>query len=380
MTPTHHPKQHPHHKKVPLISIEMASKTYGDDPLDFKNLVLRNIYLQIFQGEFVIVFGPSGSGKSTLLNLIAGLEHPTGGRVLVRRRDLTKFDSDELAQFHRRKMGFVFQNFNLIKSLNVWENVALPQTASGVPMAERKRKAMRLLKLLRLEDYANRHPNELSGGEQQRVAIARALVNDPFFLLVDEPTGNLDTKSAEGVMEILHNIHTNDKHTIILVTHNPNQLKYATRVIYMEDGQIVIEESRDQKGDVATPSHIVRQTTTPNAHPLVPAVSAQPNTIAQTSTVSTEPAKTAPAPPVSTKKKSAKPTAAPMKGETPTVAEPILEAKSSATPKPEPAVPNAVSAPPTTPASSEAPAPPAPTEFVNDDVVKTVIIKGEGDK
>src|SRR3989344_2316262 len=202
---THHSKRA--HHKFPLISIQMASKTYAEDPLDYKTLVLRNIYLDVYEGEFVTVFGPSGSGKSTLLNLIAGLERPTGGRVMVRRRDLSKYDSDELAQFHRRKMGFVFQNFNLIKSLNVWENVALPQTASGVNYAERKRKAMNLLKLFRLDQYANRHPNELSGGEQQRVAIARALVNDPIFLLVDEPTGNLDSKSAQSVMEILQDIH-----------------------------------------------------------------------------------------------------------------------------------------------------------------------------
>lgn len=242
----HHNKRKHHHQKIPLISVQMASKTYAEDPLDYKTLVLRNIYLEIFDGEFVTIFGPSGSGKSTLLNLIAGLEKPTAGRIMVKRHDLAKFNNDELAQFHRRKMGFVFQNFNLIKSLNVWENVALPQTASGINYAKRKQVAVKLLKLFHLDHFADRHPNELSGGEQQRVAIARALVNDPYFLLVDEPTGNLDSKSAEEVMQILQEIHHKENHTIILVTHNPNQLKFASRVIYMEDGQIVIEENRDE--------------------------------------------------------------------------------------------------------------------------------------
>lgn len=351
-----HKSSHPH-KKMPLISIQMASKTYGDDPLDFKNLVLRNIYLEIFEGEFVTIFGPSGSGKSTLLNLIAGLEKPTGGRVLVRRRDLSNFNTDELAQFHRRKMGFVFQNFNLIKSLNVWENVALPQTASGVNYSERKRKAIRLLKLLHLDHYANRHPNELSGGEQQRVAIARALINDPYFLLVDEPTGNLDSTSADEVMNILKDIHTKDKHTIILVTHNPAQLKYSSRVIYMEDGQVVIEENRDAKGEVSSRAEIVRGTTTTTKRPI----------------------KTDTAPDVVAPSETPTPVAAPAPA---AAVNPPAEAPESPTPATSPAAPPVASAPTTAAAPTPAPpaSQPAEEEFVNDDTIKTVIIKGEGDE
>lgn len=250
-----HPQKtsHPHgpHEKQrlkpqPLIQLDMVSKTYGDDPLDFKTLVLKNVYLQIFEGEFLVIFGPSGSGKSTILNILAGLEMPTAGRILLRRKDLSQYSSEELARYHRQKMGMVFQSFNLIKSLNVWENVALPQTASGIGYRKRKARAIKLLQMLNIEHYANRHPNEISGGEQQRVAIARALVNDPMFLLVDEPTGNLDSKSAEEVMTILYNLNVQSKHTIVLVTHNPNQLHYATRVVYVEDGKIVIEEKRDR--------------------------------------------------------------------------------------------------------------------------------------
>lgn len=231
----------------------MVSKTYGDDPLDFKTLVLKNIYMEIFEGEFVIIFGPSGSGKSTVLNVMAGLENPTAGRVLVRNRDLSKFNNEELASYHRTKMGMVFQSFNLIKSLNVWENVALPQTAGGINYNTRKKRAMKLLKLLNIEQYAYRHPNEISGGEQQRVAIARALINNPYFLLVDEPTGNLDSKSADEVMNLLFDINKRAKHTIVLVTHNPNYLHYASRVVYFEDGKIVIEEKREQSKDAAEP-------------------------------------------------------------------------------------------------------------------------------
>lgn len=230
----------------PVITMEMVSKTYGEDPLDFKTLVLKNIYLEVFDGEFVIVFGPSGSGKSTILHIMAGLEKPTAGRVLVRDQDLSKFDNEALSIYHRTKMGMVFQSFNLIKSLNVWENVALPQTASGINQNIRKDRALQLLKVLNIDHYANRHPNEISGGEQQRVAIARALINNPFFLLIDEPTGNLDSKSAEEVMNLIYELNMQGGHTVVLVTHNPAHLRYATRVVYVEDGKIVIEEKRDR--------------------------------------------------------------------------------------------------------------------------------------
>lgn len=226
----------------PLISLEYVSKSFGDDFLDYEQFVLKNVSLTIQKGEFVIIFGPSGSGKSTLLNLIAGLERPSAGKVRLKRRDLTRMDDDELAVYHRRRMGMVFQNFNLVKSLNVWENVALPQTADGVAIGFRFRRAAELLKLFGLGTYTHRHINELSGGEQQRLAIARALVNNPLLLLVDEPTGNLDSKSADDVMRLLHGLHYHAHHTILLVTHNPDYLHYATRVIYLQDGEVKKQE------------------------------------------------------------------------------------------------------------------------------------------
>ncbi len=235
----------PPHKR-PLISVEFVSKSYGENPLAYDQLVLRNVSFDIYDGEFVTLFGPSGSGKSSLLNLLAGLESPSAGRVMVRRRDLAHFDSNQLARYHRMRMGMVFQSFNNIKSLKVWENIALPQTANGVRYKLRRKRALRLLKLFGLEAYPDRLPNELSGGEQQRAAIARALVNNPYFLLVDEPTGNLDSKAAADVMQIFAELNK-DGHTIVMVTHNPEQLAFASRILYVQDGQIVKEEYKDGK-------------------------------------------------------------------------------------------------------------------------------------
>lgn len=231
----------------PLISIENVSKSFDENQLTLESrYAIKDISLTVNAGEFMIIFGPSGSGKSTLLNVIAGLERPSAGKVLVGGHDLNHYSQDQLARYHRRRMGMVFQSFNLIKSLNVWENVALPQTADGVPYWKRWHKTRKLLKLLGLHKYMRRHPNELSGGEQQRVAIARALINDPLLLLVDEPTGNLDSKSANDVMQILLGLHAHAKHTIILVTHNPDYLAYATRIVYLEDGEIKKQELKEK--------------------------------------------------------------------------------------------------------------------------------------
>ncbi len=238
-----------HHQ--PLIMLEDVSKSYGDDYLDFSQLILKHISLSIMPGEFVIIYGPSGSGKSTLLNIIAGLERPTAGKILIKSHDLYEYDEDDLARYHRRKMGMVFQSFNLIKSLNVWENVALPQTADGVAYARRKDQTKRMLAMFGLDKYMYRSPNELSGGEQQRVAIARALISNPLLLLVDEPTGNLDSHSADEVMRLFHGLHEEAKHTILLVTHNPEYLLYASRVVHMEDGEIKKQEMRDAPPVVA---------------------------------------------------------------------------------------------------------------------------------
>jgi ABC-type lipoprotein export system ATPase subunit len=230
------------HKHHPLVGLRNVSKTFAEDINDYQAQVLKDISLEIIEGEYVMIFGPSGSGKSTMLNLLAGLEAPTHGKVLVRGRDLSHYDSERLARYHRLKTGMVFQSFNLLKSLNCWENVALPMAANGARYGFRKKRALQLMKQFGLSEYANRQPSEISGGEQQRLAIARALVNHPFLLLVDEPTGNLDSKAAGEVMEIFRNIHEKKEATIIMVTHNPEHLQYASRVIYMQDGAVVNEE------------------------------------------------------------------------------------------------------------------------------------------
>lgn len=223
-------------KNQPLIKIENICKDFGTG--EAKVSVLRNINLEIFSGEFIIFFGPSGCGKSTLLNCISGLEVPDKGRIVVRGEDLSKFNRAELAKYRSKKIGIIFQQFNVLKSFNVIENIALPQTFAGVSKSRRLKRAKHLLDIFGLSALAKRVPTEISGGQQQRVAIARSLANNPWILICDEPTGNLDSKSSTEVMTLLERLNSVSKRTIILVTHNPEHLKYAHRVIYLKDGEI----------------------------------------------------------------------------------------------------------------------------------------------
>jgi putative ABC transport system ATP-binding protein len=200
---------------------------------------LSGVTFEVRATEYVILFGPSGCGKSTVLHLVAGLERPTSGSIKIRGDELTKFDKVKLARHHRSKIGMVFQQFNLINNLTVRENVALPQMFSGSRYATRMKRAQHLLEAFGLKGLSDNLPSELSGGEQQRVAIARALANNPWIILVDEPTGNLDSKSAEEVMDILDRLNQKSRRTILLVTHNPDYLHRAHRVLFMKDGKIV---------------------------------------------------------------------------------------------------------------------------------------------
>jgi putative ABC transport system ATP-binding protein len=216
--------------------------------------ILKDISMEIYAGEYIILFGASGSGKSTIMNTIAGLEPPTSGEVVIRGENISKFSANQLAKFRRSKIGIVFQSFNLIGSFKVWENVAFPLTASGVGRQQRRDRAMALLRLLGLDKYAQRRPTELSGGQQQRVAIARALSINPWIIIADEPTGNLDSKAADDVMTIFRLLNRRSHRTIILVTHNPDYLGEADRVFYIKDGVIVRERKNsappDFDGDV----------------------------------------------------------------------------------------------------------------------------------
>lgn len=210
---------------------------------------LRGLSLEIADGEFVAIMGPSGSGKSTLMHLVGGLDAPSEGKVLLDGVDIAQQNGNQLAELRGKKVGFVFQTFNLVPTLSALKNVELPMIFQGVPRKERSEKARRLLEQVGLGDRLHHKPSELSGGECQRVAIARALANDPQILLADEPTGNLDAESGEQIMQILKRLNEEKKMTIIVVTHNPDVARYAHRVIRMRYGQIE-EVSQNAQGGV----------------------------------------------------------------------------------------------------------------------------------
>jgi putative ABC transport system ATP-binding protein len=233
-------------QKKPVVEIKNLSVVYFPGKSN-EVTALDNISLEIYPQEYVIFFGPSGCGKSTALNIIAGLEIPSRGMVIVEEQDLSRFDSKKMSQFHRKKIGMIFQVFNLIATLNVLDNILLPQICERVKSVVRKEIGRKLLKNLGIDAYEKRLPQELSGGQQQRVGIARALINNPPIILADEAVGNLDSQSAENVLEILSNLNLNDKKTIISVTHNPEHLHYADRVFYMKDGKIIKVEINEKR-------------------------------------------------------------------------------------------------------------------------------------
>jgi len=200
--------------------------------------VLHNITLTILEGEFIIITGPSGCGKSTLLHTISGWEEPTFGNVLLFGEDIYAKDEEERAIFCNKKMTMVSQKSYWVNSLNVLENIALPYLISGYNKKEASKKAMQLLNLLELEELAYYKPADLSGGQQQRINLLRALINNPDIVLADEPTGNLDSLNTTFVMDLFQKINKDLKRTVIVVTHNPNFLDFATRVIIMKDGRI----------------------------------------------------------------------------------------------------------------------------------------------
>lgn len=225
-----------------IIRMRDVWKTYymGDVSLD----VLRGVNLDIYRQEFIAILGPSGSGKSTLMNQVGLLDVPTKGKITIDDVDISTLSESELAQIRGRKIGFVFQQFNLIQTLTALENVMLPMVFQGVPEETRIVRATKLLEMVGLGDRMHHRPNELSGGQQQRVAIARSLINDPDIILADEPTGNLDTKSGEAVMQMLLDLHQKEKKTIILITHDVAKVKHTDRVVYITDGKIERIEKR----------------------------------------------------------------------------------------------------------------------------------------
>ena len=221
-------------KKKELIYLQKVSKFYymGDSIVK----ALNKINLKVFEGEFVAIMGPSGSGKSTAMNLVGSLDTPTSGTIYLDGNDISTLGESELAQIRGKKIGFIFQSFNLIANLTTIENVMLPMMFQGEDIEKRREKAKDLLKLVDLGERLDHYPGELSGGQRQRVAIARSLANDPEVILADEPTGNLDSKTGAIVMEFLEKMNREGK-TIIMVTHDPNLAKqYADIVYWLRDG------------------------------------------------------------------------------------------------------------------------------------------------
>jgi putative ABC transport system ATP-binding protein len=210
---------------------------------------LNNVSLTIKEGDFIALMGPSGSGKSTLMNILGCLDRPTSGIYELDGEEVSRLSDDHLAMTRNRKIGFVFQNFNLLSRISALHNVALPLVYAGIGKKEREERAMALLTSVGLDSWAHHQPNELSGGQQQRVAIARALVNNPHIIMADEPTGNLDTKSTKEIMGIFETLHARH-HTIILVTHEPEIASCADRQLLMCDGRITRDEGKGVSMDV----------------------------------------------------------------------------------------------------------------------------------
>jgi putative ABC transport system ATP-binding protein len=229
-----------------LIEARDIAKVYHLGDIDLE--VLKSISTTIDSGEFVAIMGPSGSGKSTFMNIIGCLDQPTGGQHLLEGVDVGRLSRDELAEIRNKKIGFVFQGFNLLPRTSALENVELPMLYDGHAARERRERAMEALKSVGLEGREDHHPNQLSGGQQQRVAIARALVNDAPIILADEPTGNLDTKTSAEIMDLFVKLNRESHITIIVVTHEPDIAAYSKRVIRFLDGRIVSDERVKKAG------------------------------------------------------------------------------------------------------------------------------------
>ena len=221
-----------------LIEVKNLSKIYGSGEAEVK--ALKNINLNIEQGEFVAIVGPSGSGKSTLLHLLGGVDKPSSGEVIIKGESIYKLREKELSILRRRKLGFIFQFFNLIPVLTAQENIEMPVLLDNEKID--KKYMNELLRILGLEERKNNYPSQLSGGQQQRVSIGRALANKPSIILADEPTGNLDSKNSKEVLELLKYCAKKYNQTLILITHDINIAKSADRVITIEDGEITSDE------------------------------------------------------------------------------------------------------------------------------------------
>lgn len=217
---------------------------------DTKVHALDGVDFQIHRGEFCAITGPSGSGKSTLLNMLAGLEHPTKGEIVIAGKHIEKLNEKQLVAFRRARVGFIFQSYNLIATMNAMENVALPLSFRGIPKADRLKQAKKYLQLVGLEKHMKHMPNQMSGGQQQRVGIARALASNPQIIFADEPTGNLDSKTTMEVLRLMQRIVKEQNQTLVMVTHDNNLATYADRIFKIIDGKIVHIEENHREVDL----------------------------------------------------------------------------------------------------------------------------------
>lgn len=221
------------------VTLTAVTKVYhqGSTPVQ----ALNHVTLSIADRQFVAVMGASGSGKSTLLHLVAGLARPTSGEITLFDQTISALNDDQLTHFRRTHVGLIFQSFNLLPTMSALENIALPLLINGARMRDARQRAGDYVEIVGLSDRASHRPDELSGGQQQRVAIARALINDAPLLLADEPTGNLDSKTGEEILQLLHALVNDRSRTIIMVTHDPRAASYADRIVTLKDGQVMSE-------------------------------------------------------------------------------------------------------------------------------------------
>lgn len=234
-------------EQKPVIEVKDLYKIYrvGEE----KVRALNGVNFSIYRGEFCAIVGTSGSGKSTLLNMLAGLEKPTKGEIVIAGEHMEKKNENQLVRFRREHIGFIFQSFNLMPTMDAVENVMLPLTFQGVDRKQRRKRAVKVLEMVNLKKHMKHKPTQMSGGQQQRVGVARALVVNPEIIFADEPTGNLDSRTSEEVMELMKRVVREQKQTLVMVTHDNHLASYADRIFHIIDGKIVkIVDNREQTG------------------------------------------------------------------------------------------------------------------------------------
>jgi putative ABC transport system ATP-binding protein len=244
--------------KPTIIEVQDIQKVYGIG--DAEVAALAGVSLKIYEGEFVAIMGPSGSGKSTLMNILGCLDRPTGGKYILDGEDVSNLSRQDLAHIRNKKLGFIFQAYNLLPRLSSLDEVILPmmyRTDNRLTISERRERGLEVLESVGLSSRAHHLPNELSGGQQQRVAIARALINEPVLILADEPTGNLDTKSSYEIMDLLHRLHEKGR-TIVMVTHEPDIARQMERIVHIRDGKLYSDD--DNRAEAVKAKEELRQT------------------------------------------------------------------------------------------------------------------------